>query len=278
MGGHRTARLRLAGTVAVLACLGAVGCADSSSTTTTGAAAPAVAPTTTAAAPAPDPTTSLQVDAPQDQQIVHRSRITVSGRTDDGAEVTVDGKAVDVAAGRFRTTRKVSLGDSTVVVKATAPGAAQTTQTLAVTRERSAAERQALERRRDQRRAAAKRRRAERKARARASFIASAGAVPYKALQKDAGAHKGKHVVFRGQVFQIQQDGDLGGIMLLSVTDEGYGFWDDNIWVDYDHAIGANEDDIVTVYGTITGSKSYETQAGGETYVPRMHARYIVSG
>lgn len=41
--------------------------------------------------------------------------------------------------------------------------------------------------------------------------------------------------------------------MLVSVTDEGYGIWDDNVWVD----------------------KGYDTQAGGHTYVPRVEAVYV---
>jgi hypothetical protein len=50
------------------------------------------------------------------------------------------------------------------------------------------------------------------------------------------------------------------------------------VWIDYDHAIKSAEGDIITVYGTMTGSKSYDTQAGGSTFVPRMHARYVVEG
>ena len=63
--------------------------------------------------------------------------------------------------------------------------------------------------------------------------------------------------------------------MLLSVTDEGYGFWTDNIWVNFTEPIAAAEEDVVTVYGKMTGSEEYETQIGGSTYVPRMNAKYI---
>jgi len=63
--------------------------------------------------------------------------------------------------------------------------------------------------------------------------------------------------------------------MLLSVTDEGYGFWTDNVWVEFDEPTEAAEEDIITVYGKITGSEEYETQIGGSTYVPRMKAKYI---
>jgi hypothetical protein len=64
-------------------------------------------------------------------------------------------------------------------------------------------------------------------------------------------------------------------MVLLSVTNDGYGFWDDRIWINYPGTIKGAEDDIITVYGTVAGEKSYETQIGGETYVPEVDARYI---
>jgi hypothetical protein len=32
---------------------------------------------------------------------------------------------------------------------------------------------------------------------------------------------------------------------------------------------------MLTVYGTVVGAKSYETQIGGETYVPEIDAEII---
>lgn len=104
---------------------------------------------------------------------------------------------------------------------------------------------------------------------------ATASTIPYNQLKKNADRYRGEKVVYRGQIFQIQESNYGGGIMLLSVTDEGYGFWDDNIWVNYNGHIRSAEDDIITVYGTITGSKTYETQIGGSTYVPKLRAKYI---
>ena len=64
--------------------------------------------------------------------------------------------------------------------------------------------------------------------------------------------------------------------MPLSVTDEGYGFWTDEVWVNYNGPVQGAEEDLLTVYGIARGSKSYETQIGGERYVPKIDARYIV--
>jgi hypothetical protein len=107
-----------------------------------------------------------------------------------------------------------------------------------------------------------------------ANYKASAQSIPYKQLDKSTDPYVGSKVTYRGQIFQIQSSGNTN-VILLSVTDEGYGFWDDNIWVDYQGKVNGAEDDIITVWGTITGTKSYETQAGGETYVPRMRAKYL---
>jgi hypothetical protein len=106
------------------------------------------------------------------------------------------------------------------------------------------------------------------------NFKANAKTIPYNQLHKDADAHAGEHVKFYGQIMQIQEEGN-SGIMLLSVTDEGYGLWTDNVWVNYTGRVKGAEDDMLTVYGTVVGSKSYETQIGGETYVPEINAKYI---
>ena len=93
-------------------------------------------------------------------------------------------------------------------------------------------------------------------------------------MEKNADDYAGKRVKYTGQIFQIQED--LGStVILMSVTNEGYDFWDDNVWVDYDGEIESAKDDIITIYGTVTGSKSYETQIGGETYVPQIRAKYV---
>jgi hypothetical protein len=97
-------------------------------------------------------------------------------------------------------------------------------------------------------------------------------------LIKDTTPYRGKKIALHGQILQIEQQQGLGGIMLVSVTDEGYGLWDDNVWVDYSSDVPYVEKDIINVYGTVTGSKSYQTQAGGNTFVPRVRAAYMEAG
>jgi len=105
-------------------------------------------------------------------------------------------------------------------------------------------------------------------------FIDSAQTIPYADLIKSTSPYLGEKVKLYGQIFQIQQAGG-GGFMLLSVTNEGYGLWDDNVWVDYSGHNSYVDNNLITVYATVTGTKSYTTQAGGETYVPEVRAKYI---
>jgi hypothetical protein len=192
------------------------------------------------------PQLQLDLAASARSQVIDQPTLALSGTVTHGATVSANGTAADVSGNHWSASVPVHVGHNYVTVKASEHGFRATSTTLEATRHVSQAE-----------------------------YEASATTIPYDDLLKDSSPYRGKVVSFRGQVFQIQQFGNRGGIMLLSVTDDGYGLWTDNVWVDYDHSTPANENDIVTVYGTVTGTKSYQTQGGGETYVPRMHAKYI---
>ena len=205
--------------------------------------------------PTPEPL-EVSVTGPStttSNQVTLRGRVAVAG-----TKVRVAGKPAKVKGRTW--TRKVTIkktGDNRYKVVATKSGHDRDSTTAIVTRKLSKAEKQA--------RTAAKRQ----------TFMNSATTIPYNQLEKNPDRYKGKKVVYRGQIFQIQED--YGSTwLLLSVTDEGYGFWSDNVWVEFDGTIKGAEEDVITVYGTITGSESYETQIGGETYVPKLKARYVV--
>jgi hypothetical protein len=257
----------------------ATGCGSAGHATVTERAQTTTTAATTEKQPAPVPSAELSVSEPSDSSIVRGSRVRVRGTATPGARVTVANVdrgshqlvATARGSGHWAVTATLEMGDNDLHVRASKHGydAAETDVTpvrkLTVAQERA-------------RRAAARARKLAQQQAARQTFINAAGSIPYKQLIKDPDSFRGKHVTFRGQILQIQQSGGFGGIMLLSVTDHGYDIWDDNVWIDYDHAIKSAEGDIITVYGTMTGSKSYDTQAGGSTFVPRMHARYVVEG
>jgi hypothetical protein len=264
---HRCTPTRAAAAGGLILALAASACGGSS----TGSSG------TAADEPARKPTPlSLDVTSHDNWGTVRAHSTVLRGLATRGARLEIDGRAVTVnAEGRWRKTVGLSMGDNSFSLEETKQGTDDVRSTLNLTRRRTAAERVAWrhqqEVKRQQRLA---RERAERQQRI-ANFKASAVTIPYKQLEKNADRFEGKHVKYTGQIFQIQEDEYGGGIMLISVTNDGYGYWDDNVWVDYDGNVKGAEDDVVTVYGTITGSKSYETQIGGETYVPQMRARYI---
>lgn len=102
--------------------------------------------------------------------------------------------------------------------------------------------------------------------------------VNFKELDKNPDLFKGKIVKFTGQVLQIQESGSYG-IIRLAVTKESYGWsFTDVIYIEYQGHTDAVEDDVVTVYGQLNGSKTYESQANFEITIPSMTACVVEKG
>jgi hypothetical protein len=201
---------------------------------------------------------------------------TLKGIATRGATVEVTTDRVPNRHGHWSKIVHLNHGENDFALSATKPSREDISIHLIVTRRWTPAEREA------QRKAAARRKAQEeaaaaaRKAQAEANYKGRAIAIPYTQLNKDADAQAGKIVTYSGQIFQIQRnDNDNGWIVLVSVTNEGYGLWEDHIWVDYRGDVNGAEGDIVTPWGKVDGSRSYETQIGGETYVPEVTAKYL---
>jgi len=111
-----------------------------------------------------------------------------------------------------------------------------------------------------------------------ASLKNQATTVNFKELDKAPDSFKGKIVKFTGQVLQIQE-ADNYGVIRLAVTKESYG-WSigDIVYVEYQNHTDAVKDDVVTVYGQLTGSKTYESQAHFNITVPSMTACAVEKG
>jgi hypothetical protein len=238
----------------VIVAAAAGGSKKSSSPTTQATAA---TPTT----PAVEPSVSLHLNAGSYSTTTPTT--TLSGNVTPGAHVTVNGNHARLHGGFWITTIGLHHGENSVEVHATMAGQSSAEETITVTRETSAAERAAE--------AAA---RAAKAAAEEQEYKEKATSIPYKELNKNAEAFSGKIVTYTGQIFQIQENNEGGGIMLVSVNDEE-GFWTDHIYVNYTGHVHGTEGNMVTFWGKVTGSKSYKTQAGGETYVPEIEAKYV---
>jgi hypothetical protein len=254
-------KARRAAIVAVLGVsTGLVGCGGDpdpkSPAAQSGAKQTANEPVAETATPTPKPDVRVDFKGPFS---AHQDLVTLRGSVSPkSAKVRIRGQRATVKNGHWSLQVTLKHGTNDFRVRATRSGFTADRTNASVDRRLSAAEKAII--------AAAKVQ----------DFKASAITIPYNQLNKNADRYKGDKVVYRGQILQIQEDGDSGGVILLSVTDEGYDIWDDNVWVDYEHSINSADEDIITVYGTVKGSKSYETQIGGETYVPQIKARYIV--
>jgi hypothetical protein len=231
-------------------------------------------------AAAPPPPVKISTSPPMS---VKAKTITVTGRvTPSSAKLTIDDLPIPLEhGGTFRETLNLKVGANEFNVQARAPGRKADRMVLRIDRSLTAKEitarREAARQRRIHEAEARERRRQEqmaREAQAREDFIASAQTIDYDQLAKSPDDYKGTKVAYTGQIFQIQED--YGATwMLLSVTDMGYDIWDDNIWVEYPGEIEGADEDIITIYGVVKGEESYETQIGGETYVPKVVAKYV---
>lgn len=106
----------------------------------------------------------------------------------------------------------------------------------------------------------------------------------YKDIARKPNNYKGKRAKFEGQVVQVQES--YGTVVLrVNVTKEenefaegGY-LYSDTIYVEYkykdDNEDKILEDDIVTLYGTLNGTKTYTSIVNSDVTVPYLKAEYV---
>lgn len=100
--------------------------------------------------------------------------------------------------------------------------------------------------------------------------------IPYDELVRDPDALIGETVNYRARVLQYDSVTSTAA-MLVYVTEEDFGFWTDNVLVTLDPSLGSSidNDDIIDLWGTVTGAETYETAIGGSNTVPTVEARYM---
>ncbi|MBP5678569.1 MAG: zinc-ribbon domain-containing protein [Bacilli bacterium] len=113
-----------------------------------------------------------------------------------------------------------------------------------------------------------------------AEYIASCEYYGYKDIGRQPEEFKGKKARFRGRVLQIKEDtwNNNKVVLLVQVTENEYGWWDDSVYVTYKYKDGESrilEEDIINMYGTIEGTTSYYSVLGAKITVPAFTAKYI---
>jgi len=104
----------------------------------------------------------------------------------------------------------------------------------------------------------------------------------YLELQHQPDAFVGKPLSFAGKVIQSAKIGNAY-VLRVNVTPGRYNSWQDTIYVDYKAAGPAAQDkiaegDLVSVRGTYTGMKSYQSVIGDTIQVPSVTACLVRPG
>ncbi len=98
----------------------------------------------------------------------------------------------------------------------------------------------------------------------------------YNTIARDPDKYKYKYAKFTGKVVQVMEDGDEYTLR-VNVTKTRWGY-DDTILVLYtrkDKESRLLEDDIITLYGILGGTYTYESIMGASITVPLMYAEYV---
>lgn len=112
-------------------------------------------------------------------------------------------------------------------------------------------------------------------------FKAACQEVEYKDLMRNIENKVGDKVLFTGKVKQVvyeSESGDSPSQYRVGVTyDEDIGWYDDDIMLYFTRGESSRllEDDIITIYGEVTGSETYTTVLGASVTVPAITGVYV---
>ncbi|MFV5911917.1 hypothetical protein [Bacillus cereus] len=99
--------------------------------------------------------------------------------------------------------------------------------------------------------------------------------IRYAELKKNPDKFKMEFVKYQGEILQIMESGN-STMIRLAVTKESYGYnSNDIIYVTYDGTTQFVDKDIVTVYGRVLGSHTYESTANYKITLPHIEAKII---
>lgn len=120
---------------------------------------------------------------------------------------------------------------------------------------------------------------AEKKAQEEAEFKASCSTYTYKEMARNPETFEGTNVKLTGEVIQAMYD-KYSVTLRVNITKTGnYStYYTDTIYVTYSPEAGESkilEDDIITLWGTSQGDKTYTSTMGAQITIPHIKAKYI---
>ena len=112
------------------------------------------------------------------------------------------------------------------------------------------------------------------------AYKTKCGTYSYQEIARNPEKYEGKYMKFTGKVIQVQEAESFlyYSVYRISVTNKGYGYYDDTVYVSCDNYGEGDrilEDDIVTFYGECKGVKTYETVMGASVTIPWVEAEFI---
>lgn len=99
----------------------------------------------------------------------------------------------------------------------------------------------------------------------------------YNEISRNPENYRGKYAHFKGKIIQSMESGDTYTFR-INITKTKYS-WTDTILVTYTKKEATEsrllEDDIVNIYGMLSGTYTYETVMGNEMTIPLLLAEYV---
>ncbi|MBX0313292.1 hypothetical protein [Planococcus glaciei] len=94
-------------------------------------------------------------------------------------------------------------------------------------------------------------------------------------LNKNPEKHAGAYVKYQGEILQIIED-KFSSVIRLAVIKDVYGYdFNDVIYITYDGTTEFVDEDVITIYGTVIGNYTYESQAGYNISLPHIEADIV---
>lgn len=95
------------------------------------------------------------------------------------------------------------------------------------------------------------------------------GSLPYETVFREHPAHVGKMVCFKGEIIQVQDEGNDRYTFRINVTEGEYETWSDTVYATWEGQRFL-EDDLVEFAGEVVGLKSYTSVLGGRITIPEI--------
>ncbi|MFA7636945.1 MAG: hypothetical protein WCX81_04200 [Monoglobales bacterium] len=102
--------------------------------------------------------------------------------------------------------------------------------------------------------------------------------IPYNEIARKPKDYQGHRATYTGQVVQVQEN-ETNTILRVNITKNQYNVWTDTVYVDYKRKTANEqrilENDIITLYGTVNGTKTYQSVLGNQITISHIIAEYI---